>query len=336
MDDFHATKGTSAVVKHFMEAADVVRFETRLQSLHRKSGGGWLAAPNGKGKASVGRVADSSQPGWKGGSTQDSEEYDAVVLAMPPKDAARVSGDAARVLQKVQQQTKHVQWLARFSIALWWEPRDAAAAQAFVSAASLAHQAAPEGILDAVVVQPMPASTGSVSVVIQSTSEFWSRHSNVHAGGGRGGGKQAGGGALAGRPEQVTGKGRGAVQAELLAALQALSSRLVMPKPAHVKMLNWRTSQVKTPARLADEDGACVVVSTEPSLVLAGDWCSESSFQGCAISALAAAVAVRAALGAAPTTGAAPEKRSQRASAHAKHGGKRQAHRVTGGWAGDK
>jgi hypothetical protein len=35
------------------------------------------------------------------------------------------------------------------------------------------------------------------------------------------------------------------VQAELLAALQALSPRLVMPKPAHVKMLNWRTSQVR-------------------------------------------------------------------------------------------
>ena len=132
-----------------------------------------------------------------------------------------------------------------------------------MSAAALAHQtAAPaEGeILDAVVLQPMPAATtgkktpllrwhlilkmiilsiprqardkhrknstkewrfltataagkGSVSVVIQSTSEFWARHSNVHAGGGRGGGKQAGGGASAGRPDQVTGRGRGAVPA---------------------------------------------------------------------------------------------------------------------------
>ena len=316
-DDFRATRGTSAVVKHFLGAADAVQFETRLQALRhtRGGGGGWLATPNSKGKASVGRVADSSQPGWKGGTRNNPEEFDAVVLAMPPKDAARVSGDAKRVLQGVQQQTKHVQWLARFSVALWFMPRDAAAAQAFVAAASRAHQAAPgrAGILDAVVVQAMPEEltanthakqqtmrtklTGSVSVVIQSTADFWARHANVHAGGGRGGGKQSGGGASAGRPEQVTGKGRGAVQAAMLAALQALSPRLVMPKPAHVKMLNWRTSQVKVPARLAAGDGACVVASREPSLVLAGDWCTESSFEGCASSAQAAADAVRAALG---------------------------------------
>ena len=314
-DDFRATRGTSAVVKHFVGAADAVQFETRLQSLqHTRGGGGWLATPNSKGKASVGRVADSSQPGWKGGTRNNPEEFDAVVLAMPPKDAARVSGDAKRVLRGVQQQTKHVQWHARFSVALWFMPRDAAAAQAFVAAASRAHQAAPgrAGILDAVVVQAMPEDmtanthakqttrtklTGSVSVVIQSTADFWARHANVHAGGGRGGGKQAGGGASAGRPEQVTGKGRGAVQAAMLAALQALSPRLVMPKPAHVKMLNWRTSQVKVPARLAAGDGACVVASREPILVLAGDWCTESSFEGCANSAQAAADAVRAALG---------------------------------------
>jgi hypothetical protein len=82
------------------------------------------------GKASVGRVANSSQPGWRGGTQEPSEEYDAVVLAMPPKDASRVSGDASRVLQRVQQRTKHVQWLARFSIALWFEPRDAVPAPA--------------------------------------------------------------------------------------------------------------------------------------------------------------------------------------------------------------
>ena len=294
-DDFRATQGTSAVVKYFLDAADAVHFETRLQSLQCKHGGGWLAVPNTKGNASVGRVADSSQPGWKGGLQKAPEEFDAVVLAMPPKDAARVSGDALRLVQGVQQQTQ-VKWLARFSIALWFEPRDVLAAEAFVSAAFLAHQTAPQGILDAVVVQPMPETTGSVSVVIQSTCHFWARHSKVHAGGGRGGGMQAGGGASAGRPEHVTGNGRGAVQVEMLAALQALSSGLVMPKIAHVKMLNWRTSQVATPARLTAEGRACVVASHQPSLVLAGDWCAESSFEGCVISAQAAASAVVAAL----------------------------------------
>lgn len=67
-------------------------------------------------------------------------------------------------------------------------------------------------------------------------------------------------------------------------------------------MLNWRTSQIRTAARTTAEDGACVVASRQPSLVLAGDWCTESSFEGCAVSAIAAVDAVRAALTAAPNT----------------------------------
>jgi predicted NAD/FAD-dependent oxidoreductase len=298
--DFRATRGTSAVVKHFMQAADELHFETRLQSLQRQGGRGWLAVPNSRGKGGKGKGGGKSES--RGG-----EVFDAVVLAMPPRDASRVTGDAQRVINgAAQHSSKEVQWTGRFSIALWWEVRDAADAAAFVSAASLAHQvvAAEASLLDAVVVQPPPpdAAEGAVvSVVIQSTSEYWARHSGVHAGGGRGGGRQAGGGASAGRPEQVSGNGRGAVQVEMLAALRALV-KLPMPQPAHVKMLNWRTSQIRTAARTTAEDGACVVASRQPSLVLAGDWCTESSFEGCAVSAIAAVDAVRAALTAAPTT----------------------------------
>ena len=61
------------------------------------------------------------------------------------------------------------------------------------------------------------------------------------------------------------------------------------------------TQEAQQPAVAAGAHAACVVASTEPSLVLAGDWCTESSFEGCAISAIAAAAAVRAALGAAAT-----------------------------------
>jgi predicted NAD/FAD-dependent oxidoreductase len=72
-DDFRATQGTSAVVKHFLDAADTVQFETRLQSLQllqqqqqqqqrkKQSGGGggggrlvWVAVPNRRGKAKRG------------------------------------------------------------------------------------------------------------------------------------------------------------------------------------------------------------------------------------------------------------------------------------------
>lgn len=127
-------------------------------------------------------------------------------------------------------------------------------------------------------------------------SEFWRAHSGVHAGGGRGGGKQAGGGASAGKPSDVRGGGRSAVQASLLASLQGLCPATRMPTPAHVKMLNWRTSQVRTSF---DTGGVgCVVVSggaahpQEPALVLAGDFCTESSFDGCTQSAVAAARAV--------------------------------------------
>ena len=52
-------------------------------------------------------------------------------------------------------------------------------------------------------------------------------------------------------------------------------------KRAHVKLLNWRTSQVLTP------QAACLA-SEQPLLVLTGDWASDSSFDGCVAAAAAA------------------------------------------------
>ena len=76
----------------------------------------------------------------------------------------------------------------------------------------------------------------------------------------------------------------------MLEALQALCPKADMPPPTHTKMLNWRTSQVV--ADTVPDTAGCVVVAKEPPLVLAGDWCVESSFQGCATSAVAATEAL--------------------------------------------
>ena len=255
-----------------------------MQSLERGAGG----------KAWVARA--------KGG---DARVFDAVVLCMPPKDALRITGAA---LGHCRREAKGVQWHSRFSLALWWRAKDAGAAAAFTAAAQAAHQAGGGGggaaVLDAVVVQSNgPAGGGGggggggAAVVVQSTPAFWLLYSSVNAGGGRGGGRQSGGGASAGRPEKVAGGGRAAVLDAMVAALERLAPRLKMPRPAFVKMLNWKTSQVKVPHAHARVAPACLARVEEPGLVVAGDWCAgESSFEGCAASALAAVEAVEAVL----------------------------------------
>ena len=64
------------------------------------------------------------------------------------------------------------------------------------------------------------------------------------------------------------------VKDEMIAALKALVPGASMPPPSNLKLLNWRTSQV-----VKGQD--CVVSGDDPSLVLTGDWCYESSFEGC-------------------------------------------------------
>lgn len=258
----------------------------------------------------------------------DQHVFDAVVLAMPPRDAQRVTRNVAEVTKSVRDELDGVQWAGRFSIALWWSGLAAKAASDFIggveeamSVSSVCHGERPSvganpvfGVLDTVVRQLAPHkhsfagmthledTCDCVSVVIQSTSDFWAQHSSVNAGGGRGNGRQAGG-ASAGRLDQVKGKGRGAVSAAMLDAFQALCPERKMPPPAHMKMLNWRTSQVVSAGIISKSPGhekrrTCVldqgtteqaVFPLAPALVLTGDWCAESSFEGCALSASAAA-----------------------------------------------
>jgi predicted NAD/FAD-dependent oxidoreductase len=288
--DFVATKGTSEVIKFFLSSADIVHYGTRVRSLEQNSQGGWTVTSKQKGRGPKKRTPPQSpQP------SASASDFDSVVLAMPPNDAMRIlSGET---LKQCRRLTKQVQWHSRFSIALWWKPEDHTLASEFITAAALSHNnSAVDGrkILDTVVMQHSHDDDdgGGIAVVIQSTSKFWSRHRNTNAGGGKGGGIQSGGGASSGRFEQVTGHGRGAVRDEMLAALQRLVPTQEMPLPANLKMLNWKTSQVKMNIKAVNSENKknCIIFGMQyPGLILAGDWASgESSFEGCVDSARAA------------------------------------------------
>ena len=99
----------------------------------------------------------------------------------------------------------------------------------------------------------------------------------------------------------------------MLDALRALCPGVRMPPPAHIKLLNWQTAQVKRAA--PSQEAGCVSVraggdgaksgggaKSAPGgaqggvLVVTGDWLVESSFEGCAVAASAATAAVARAL----------------------------------------
>ena len=94
---------------------------------------------------------------------------------------------------------------------------------------------------------------------------------------GRNGGKGGGGGG-----------GRNAARSYIVAALEDLAG-CSMPRAQHTKLLNWRTSQASPPLLLEDEP---TVTAEGGRLIFTGDWCVESSFEGCNQAAEAAATAV--------------------------------------------
>ena len=113
---------------------------------------------------------------------------------------------------------------------------------------------------------------------MQSTVELWRQV--------EGGGRRRGGG-KGKRSKAVNGGGRKAAQARLVSALEGLAGRR-MPRPKHTKLLNWRTSQVSPPL----SGNESVVTAAGGRLVFTGDWCVESSFEGCNRAAIASAEAV--------------------------------------------
>jgi len=308
---FRIGNGTNSLVKHFLYAGtpDVVSFETRLQSL-------WVS------KSSIVPLFDRART-EEGKSLQNS--YDVVIIAMPPKDIMKFFGSnsrkedhqsqadlhrkfnkgkghkenasflaagmkAAALPTDVQKQLRAVSFVGRYSICLWF---DTDAGFKYVSDVASVWQkvrgsSADTGIIDAV----FPQSDNRV-LVVQSTVDFWYKYSNVHSGGGKGGGKQRGkGNSASGSLDGVTGGGRDAVRMQLIQSMEKLVNGRKMPRVAHVKLLNWRTSQASDTAQMVSNtrnDQPCVLTAENGSIIMTGDWCVESSYEGCFQSAQVAA-----------------------------------------------
>ena len=239
-----------------------------------------------------------------------SPSYDVIVLAMPPKDIMRFFSSSAAPSHDPQSQAdlhrrtnrgrqsdalpaghRHITlppdvlrklrtpaYNGRYSLALWLPPDER-----FIGALCAAWHARPEPhpIIDMISPQP-----GGV-LVVQSNVELWQR---VEGGGKKGGGKGKGGKGKGGKagPSDIRGGGRDAARSHMVAALEELAG-CKMPRAQNAKLLNWRTSQASPP--LGSKEGESVVTAEGGRLIFTGDWCVESSFEGCNLAAQAAATA---------------------------------------------
>ena len=254
-------KGTNAAVKQFLYggAPDLVVFESRLQR---------VAVDPTSARPRLVPLFDS------GGTTS---EYDVVIFAMPPKDIVKFFNDDRLDTQSqadLHRRTNRGRSTPiprnHQSVVLPSDVLSKLRAPSYVGRYSLAvwfedakfaNEAArawssrrdPHPILD------MVSSQDGGVLVAQSTVELWRRLNN-NRGGGRGGAK-----------------------AEIVGALEGLAGS-EMPRARNTKLLNWRTSQAR-----AAGDG--VVTAEGGRLVFTGDWCFESSFEGCNLAAQAAATA---------------------------------------------
>jgi predicted NAD/FAD-dependent oxidoreductase len=288
-------EGTNTVVKQFLfgGAPDMVAFESRLQSI-TKSGEMQLCPQFDRG----------------GGL---SSSYDAIVLAMPPKDIQRFFNNVSRsdlqsqadlhrqtnrgktVSQGHQRITlppdvlrrmRSPSYNGRYSLALWFQDHENCTFVSDLLAAWRAQQE-PHAILDMI-------SPQQGVLVVQSTVELWDA---VESGGGRGGkggksGRGRGKGTTTNSLSHVQGGGRNAARSHITAAMEKLAG-YKMPRAQHAKLLNWRTSQVSPP--LQHKDGP-TITAEGGRLIFTGDWFVESSFEGCNLAAQAAATAAAEAI----------------------------------------
>ena len=311
--------GTNAVVKQFLYAGepDSVVFEARLQRIASSAASGMLL------------------PLFDRGGLQAS--YSVVILAMPPKDILKFfdTGDggkydpqsqadlhrhtnrgkgAANLLPgyhhvalppSVVRQLRAPSYIGRYSLALWLGDGGGSFLRRLSEAWS--KRGAPRGasnhlddgeVIDLITVQP-----GGV-VVVQSTEGFWREMTNAPAsvgGGVKGDGRGAVGQGGRGKGGRGKGGGRGGaghevVRAHLATALEDLAGES-MPRALHSKLLNWRTSQADRVLPPSESGTPAVITAEEGKLIFTGDWCAESSFEGCHQAALAAATAAMHTLG---------------------------------------
>ena len=279
-------EGTNSAVKQFLYGGepDLVLFESRLQRMAFDT---TSATPQLVPLFDSGGMASA---------------YDVVILAMPPKDImkffinnnndklknvnAQSQADLHRRTNRgktaplprnhqsvalppsVLRKLRTPSYVGRYSLVFWFQ--DATFAEKAAEAWSRRRDCESHPVIDMV-----SAQEGGV-LVAQSTVDVWRRLNNSRGG------------------------GRAAAKAKIVGALEDLAGGK-LPRPLNSKLLNWRTSQVeavKPPAEPAEGGDAGGVVTAEGGrLIFTGDWCFESSFEGCNLAAeAAAAAAVRAIL----------------------------------------
>ena len=279
------SSGTNSVVKQFLRFAvpDEMCFGARLQQLSVCKENGLVC------------------PQFDRGGDRLSQYYDAVILAMPPKDIMKFFGSMKkggsnrpdpqsqadlhrRTNRGVEKQTpqgchkitlpasalqalQRPVYNGRYSLTQWFGEGNP-----FVKAlwSSWTALDTPDEIIDMLCVQE-----GGV-VVCQSTVTLWEQ---VSGGGKRREKRKRSHGS------KIGGKGRNAARAHLVSAMERIAG-CKMPRANHAKLLNWRTSQI-TDVEPGGHTG--IVTAQRGRLIFTGDWCSESSFEGCNIAAKAAA-----------------------------------------------
>jgi len=309
-------EGTNALVKQFLYAGepDSVVFESRLQRVMASTETGKLLPLFDRGglQASYSAVVLAMPPKdiLKFFAHENSGRHEPQSQADLHRRTNR--GRSAQPLDltghrhvalpaDVQRRLGAPSYVGRYSLALWFDETESETAS-FLSrlAEAWRERRGPNPTIDLVSHQP-----GGV-VVVQSTVQFWRRPEagrpgsphgasrDAGRGRGRGEGRGGRGGGRGQGKGQGGGGGRDAAKAGLVAALEDLAGG-PMPRARNAKLLNWRTSQVDRALAHGGEDGATVDVVTAEGgrLIFTGDWCTESSFEGCNRAALAAAAAAK-------------------------------------------
>lgn len=254
--------GTNSAVKQFLYGGepDQIVFRSRLQRM------------------AIDATSPTPQlvPLFDSGGTTST--YDIVVLAMPPKDILKFFSDDAHDPQSqadLHRRTNRGRKRAPLSpnhrnVVLPPDVLRRLRAPSYVGRYSLAlwlHDAEfadkaqealntrhePHPVLD------MVSSQAGGVLVAQSTVKLWRQLTNSRG-------------------------GRNAAKSSILNALESLTGQKV-PRVKNAKLLNWRTSQVNA------HEGEGIVTAEGGRLIFTGDWCYESSFEGCNLAAEAAASA---------------------------------------------
>eukprot|EP00931_Biecheleriopsis_adriatica_P009257 TRINITY_DN11033_c0_g1_i1.p1 TRINITY_DN11033_c0_g1~~TRINITY_DN11033_c0_g1_i1.p1 ORF type:complete len:464 (+),score=124.60 TRINITY_DN11033_c0_g1_i1:191-1393(+) len=254
--------GVNDALKKLLEEAGAdVHYEKRVAALDEQQGK-WRARPF------------DGAPG----------AFDAVVLAVPGcgvggDNLNKIRGGYEAVFSPEQnRQLLSAQHDARWSFALFLSPECLSYCDAFFGPDSL-ERVIDDGALHLLCYQSRKTArasgtlqTGPIAIVAHTTVEWAKRNARAN-----------------GRDERLLREISELVKTTL--GLEGPTAKLVLAS----KVITWKQSQV-TKALPAMPNGPCMMASSSPALVLAGDYFTDSSFGGCLKSGFAAADAVASAL----------------------------------------